>query len=53
MSRLYRTKTELRKALAKDIKDREKARKLGRGTKGITQVIQNKKRILNSKKYWE
>jgi len=53
MDRLFRTKKELRTALAKDIKDRAIARKEGRGTKGITKVIQQKKRILNSKSYWK
>jgi len=51
--RLFRTKSELREALSKDIRDRKTARSEGRGTKGITQVIQQKKRILKSKKYWE
>ena len=53
MNRLYRTKAELRKALAKDVKDREAMRKRGEGTKGITKAIQNKKRILNLKRYWK
>ena len=53
VDRLFRTKKELRTALAKDVRDRTTARKEGRGTKGITKVIQQKKRILKSKKYWE
>ena len=53
MNRLFRTKAELRKALAKDIKDRKSMKKQGHSTKGITQVIQRKKRILESKKYWK
>ena len=51
--RLFRTKAELRKALKKDIKDREKMRKRGNSTKGITQVIQRKKRLLKAKRYWQ
>jgi len=53
MERLYATKAQLRKALAKDIKDRKAMRKAGLSTKGITQVIQYKRRILKSKKYWK
>ena len=53
MNRLYSTKAELRKALKKDLADREKMKKHGRGTKMITKAIQNKKRILNSKSYWK
>ena len=51
--RLFRTKTELKKALAKDLRDRELMKKDGFSTKGITQVIQQKRRILKSKAYWK
>ncbi len=53
MDRLFRTKKELRTVLSKDIRDRKKMKKRGGNTKGITQVIQRKKRILKSKKYWK
>jgi len=51
--RMFRTKGELRKALSKDIRDRRSMRKQGHSTKGITQVIQRKKRLLNQKRYWQ
>ena len=51
--RLFKTKTELRKALKKDIRDREQMKKEGFSTKGITQCIQQKIRILKSKTYWK
>lgn len=52
-NRLFRTKNELRNALAKDIRDRKTMKKEGHSTKGITQVIQRKKRLLNQKRYWK
>ena len=50
--RLFRTKGVLRKALSKDVRDRKTMRKRGDSTKGITQVIQRKKRLLKQKRYW-
>ena len=51
--RLFRTKDELTTALNKDIRDRETMMKQGYNIKGISQVIQHKKKTLKSKTYWE
>jgi len=51
--RMFRSKKTLRKAMRKDIRDRKAMRKAGISTKGITKVIQAKRRILKSKTYWK
>lgn len=53
MNSLYRTKKELRIALAEDIRDRKKMKADGLNTDMITKAIQNKRRILKSKSYWK